>query len=198
MFIAAIVAFCGFQSQRAIDKHEEKVAAYTSPKALAELRELSSISGGNTARDRRHQQREAGRAAMVKAESESLQRMALRERDDQIQRLKFENEMLQDKLHSKRKPARHKPKASPKFTGKFGTFEFDYMDSEGNLSHRLVDINAVEEERFSGYCHEAMAIRTFRVDNVLSSLVNVETGEVEDALAWTLNLYYDHQFAKKH
>lgn len=120
----------------------------------------------------------------VKKEIESLHRMALRERDDQIQRLKFENEILQDQLHSKRKPARHKPKAAPKITGKFGTFEFDYIDAEGNFSHRIVDANAVEEERFSGYCHEARAIRTFRYENVMSDLVNVETGEVMDAELW--------------
>ena len=115
-----------------------------------------------------------------------------RERDDQIQRLKFENEMLQDQLHSKRKPARHKPKAAPKITGKFGTFEFDYIDAEGNFSHRVVDANAIEEERFSGYCHEAGAIRTFRFENVMGDLVNTETGEMLDAELWADGVRRNH------
>ena len=128
----------------------------------------------------------------VNAEVNAIHRMALRERDDQIQRLKFENEMLQDQLHSKRKPARHKPKAAPKITGKFGTFEFDYIDAEGNFSHRVVDANAIEEERFSGYCHEAGAIRTFRFENVMGDLVNTETGEMLDAELWADGVRRNH------
>ena len=159
--VASIVGFCGYLIQRAIDKHEAKISAYESN----ELHKAANKNAGD-------------------AESAALHRMALRERDDKIQRLKFENEMLQDQLHSKRKTAWHKPKAAPKITGKFGTFEFDYIDADGNFSHRIVDANAVEDERFSGYCHEARAIRTFRYKNVMSDLVNLETGEVMDAELW--------------
>lgn len=35
-----------------------------------------------------------------------------------------------------------------------------------------------------GYCHEARTNRTFSFENVMSDLVNVETGEVMDAKLW--------------
>lgn len=63
-----------------------------------------------------------------------------------------------------------------------GSFEIDYINLDGILSRRIIDVRAFV---FSGdgyiqaFCHERRAVRTFKYDGIIG-LVDLETGEVID------------------
>ena len=61
-----------------------------------------------------------------------------------------------------------------------GSFEMDYINLDGVLSRRIIDVRAFV---FSGdgyiqaFCHERRAVRTFKYGGIIG-LVDLETGEV--------------------
>lgn len=61
-----------------------------------------------------------------------------------------------------------------------GSFEMDYINLDGDLSRRIIDVRAFV---FSGdgyiqaFCHERRAVRTFKYGGIIG-LVDLETGEV--------------------
>lgn len=62
--------------------------------------------------------------------------------------------------------------------------EFDYVDARGKRSHRRVDVNAVDGEYLEGFCHEALATRTFVIGRVRGQVTDVSTGEMLPAKKW--------------
>lgn len=62
--------------------------------------------------------------------------------------------------------------------------EFDYVDANGNRSHRRVDVTAVDREYLDGYCHRACDIRTFVIGRVRGKVLVCDTGELLPAKEW--------------
>lgn len=61
------------------------------------------------------------------------------------------------------------------------TVQFDYQDEYGCQSSRLVSVHAITGGYLKGECHDRKAERTFKVDRIVSHIVNVDTGEILSA-----------------
>jgi hypothetical protein len=67
---------------------------------------------------------------------------------------------------------------------KIGTYEFNYQNNDGSISHRTVDVRRIHYSKrdnsgfFTGYCHEQKMERTFRMDRVTGKVIDQDTGEV--------------------
>lgn len=59
-----------------------------------------------------------------------------------------------------------------------GVVEFTYKDAEGDITSRRVTVHAITSTYLKGHCHERGAERTFRLDRIIGSVVNVQTGEI--------------------
>lgn len=62
--------------------------------------------------------------------------------------------------------------------------EFDYVDARGKKSHRRVDVSAVDGEYLEGFCHEALATRTFVIGRVRGKVLDCSTGELLTPKRW--------------
>ncbi len=62
--------------------------------------------------------------------------------------------------------------------------EFDYENASGAESHRTVEVYAVDEAYFEGFCHKALETRTFAISRVIGKVVVHDTGEVLSAWKW--------------
>ncbi|WP_287031367.1 WYL domain-containing protein [Pseudomonas sp. UBA6310] len=80
----------------------------------------------------------------------------------------------------KRKAQKPKPSKSRAMrTGwSMGVVEFTYMDAEGDITNRRVTVHSITGTYLKGHCHERGAERTFRLDRIMGSVVNVQTGEI--------------------
>jgi hypothetical protein len=62
------------------------------------------------------------------------------------------------------------------------TFVFDYRDSHGNETSRVVTVDAIsqsgEKTYLEGLCHTYNEARTFRTDNIIGKLTDRSTGEI--------------------
>jgi len=74
------------------------------------------------------------------------------------------------------------------------TLEFDYTDSNGEQSFRLVDVRQFDEKlgggMIIGFCHHRQATRTFRIDRIGHCIV-YDTGEVVEDLRTFLRREYE-------
>lgn len=61
---------------------------------------------------------------------------------------------------------------------------FDYEDRNGDLSAREVEVSAISDDYFEGWCRERKETRTFRLDRVIGDIVSLETGEIDNPYAW--------------
>lgn len=61
---------------------------------------------------------------------------------------------------------------------------FEYEDRNGDLSMREVEVTAISDEYFEGWCRARKAARTFRLDRVTGDVVSMETGEIDNPYAW--------------
>lgn len=61
---------------------------------------------------------------------------------------------------------------------------FDYEDRNGDLSTREVEVTAISDDYFEGWCRERKGRRTFRLDRVTGDIVSLETGEIDNPYAW--------------
>ncbi|EEO27205.1 WYL domain-containing protein [Oxalobacter paraformigenes] len=66
---------------------------------------------------------------------------------------------------------------------------FTYEDSEGDVSERVVKFRRVEPHEngylyLTGFCHQAWQIRTFRVDRIIDTITDLETGEIIELEEW--------------
>ncbi|WP_082234961.1 hypothetical protein [Halobacillus massiliensis] len=48
------------------------------------------------------------------------------------------------------------------------TLEMIYMDTQGELSYRVIKVVKNEEEFILGYCYDKKKVRSFRKDSILS------------------------------
>jgi hypothetical protein len=69
--------------------------------------------------------------------------------------------------------------------------EFDYVDARRNESHREVDVDAVDAEYFEGFCHTALATRTFVIGRVRGKILDKETGELLPPKRWAAQMRSD-------
>lgn len=61
-----------------------------------------------------------------------------------------------------------------------GSFEMDYINLDGVLSRRIIDVRAFaldDDGYIQAFCHERRAVRTFKYGGIVG-LVDLETGEV--------------------
>ena len=61
---------------------------------------------------------------------------------------------------------------------------FDYEDRNGDPSAREIEVTAISDEYFEGWCRESQGKRTFRLDRVTGDVVSLETGEIDNPYAW--------------
>lgn len=66
---------------------------------------------------------------------------------------------------------------------------FVYENSEGEVTSRMVKFHAIESEGngiwyLNGFCHLAWRLRTFRIDRIIDTIIDIETGEVIDVHDW--------------
>lgn len=66
---------------------------------------------------------------------------------------------------------------------------FTYEDSEGDVSERIVKFRHIEHNEngyfyLTGFCHQAWQIRTFRIDRIIDTITDLETGEIVKAEEW--------------
>lgn len=66
----------------------------------------------------------------------------------------------------------------------FTEIEFDYVDANGDRSHRTVEVWAVDEEYFEGHCHKAYDTRTFVIGRIRGKVTVHDTGEVLPPRQW--------------
>lgn len=69
-------------------------------------------------------------------------------------------------------------------TGSLCEIEFDYENAGGEESHRTVDVHAVDNAYFEGFCHKAMGTRTFAISRIIGKVIVHDTGEVLPARKW--------------
>lgn len=69
-------------------------------------------------------------------------------------------------------------------SGSLCEIEFNYVNGSGESSHRVVEVRAVDNAYFEGFCHKAMATRTFAISRVVGDVVCRDTGEVLRARKW--------------
>lgn len=80
--------------------------------------------------------------------------------------------------------SKHKP------DGEFRNISFEYTDSNGNSTHREVDVKEINEQHLTGYCHSRRQLRTFRLDRIDNSEIVVrDTGELINVYDWIIQLY---------
>lgn len=73
----------------------------------------------------------------------------------------------------------------------FTEIEFSYIDAKGDRSHRTVEVWAVDDEYFEGYCHKACDIRTFVIGRIRGKVLVRETGELLPAKRWAAEAISD-------
>lgn len=66
---------------------------------------------------------------------------------------------------------------------------FTYEDSEGDVSERIVKFRHIEHNEngyfyLTGFCHQAWQVRTFRIDRIIDTITDMETGEIVKAEEW--------------
>ena len=66
---------------------------------------------------------------------------------------------------------------------------FTYEDSEGDVSERIVKFRHIEKHEngyiyLTGFCHQAWQVRTFRIDRIIDTITDLETGEIVKAEEW--------------
>ena len=66
---------------------------------------------------------------------------------------------------------------------------FTYEDSEGDVSERIVKFRHIEHNEngyfyLTGFCHQAWQIRTFRIDRIIDTVTDMETGEIIEVEDW--------------
>lgn len=67
---------------------------------------------------------------------------------------------------------------------------FEYTDSNGNSTHRQVDVKEINEQSITGYCHSRRQLRTFRLDRIENSEIVIrDTGELINVYDWIVQLY---------
>lgn len=66
----------------------------------------------------------------------------------------------------------------------FETITFDYVDAQGERSHRTVDVTAVDDEYLEGFCHMAQAERTFVIGRIRGKVFVDDTAEVVAPKKW--------------
>lgn len=66
----------------------------------------------------------------------------------------------------------------------FETITFDYVDAQGERSHRTVDVTAVDDEYLEGFCHKAQAERTFVIGRIRGKVMVDDTAEVMAPKKW--------------
>jgi len=69
--------------------------------------------------------------------------------------------------------------------------EFDYRDASGNASHRRVEVHSIDDEYFEGFCHKAMATRTFVIGRVRGKVLDRDTGELLPPKKWASGVRND-------
>lgn len=62
--------------------------------------------------------------------------------------------------------------------------EFGYRDGEGNTTRRRVEVEAIDDEYFEGYCHLAGDTRTFVIGRMKGMVTDMDTGEVLPPFVW--------------
>lgn len=73
---------------------------------------------------------------------------------------------------------------SPDGAGAVCDIEFDYVDAKGKPSHRHVSVDAVDKEYLEGFCHTAMATRTFVIGRVRGKILDRDSGELTTPKKW--------------
>ncbi len=82
------------------------------------------------------------------------------------------------------------PISKRKPDGEFRNISFEYTDSNGNSTHREVDVKEINEQHITGYCHSRRQLRTFRLDRIDNSEIVVrDTGELINVYDWIIQLY---------
>lgn len=72
----------------------------------------------------------------------------------------------------------------------FKNISFEYTDSNGNSTHRKVDVKEINEQNITGYCHSRRQLRTFRLDRIENSEIVIrDTGELINVYDWIVQLY---------
>jgi uncharacterized tellurite resistance protein B-like protein len=75
------------------------------------------------------------------------------------------------------------------------TLKLNYRDSAGNITERIVDVKECEttgnQGHLIGFCRMRGAIRTFRIDRIIS-VIDLDTGEVIPALQQWVTDKYKH------
>ncbi len=66
----------------------------------------------------------------------------------------------------------------------FTEIEFDYIDAQGDHSHRTVEVWAVDDEYFEGRCHKAHDTRTFVIGRIRGKVLVHDTGELLAPRRW--------------
>jgi hypothetical protein len=81
---------------------------------------------------------------------------------------------------------RREPKRTrkPRSAEVIDVIRFEYEDRSGDMSAREVEVTAISDEYFEGWCRGRKAARTFRLDRVSGEVVSLETGEIDDPYAW--------------
>ncbi|EME0887375.1 WYL domain-containing protein [Pseudomonas aeruginosa] len=61
---------------------------------------------------------------------------------------------------------------------RLGRVQFTYEDVDGDISFRTVTVHHVTRFYLKGECHSRRAERTFRLDRVIGTLTDCDTGEI--------------------
>lgn len=65
-----------------------------------------------------------------------------------------------------------------------GVVAFNYEDSVGNITDRIVTVHSVSSVYLKGECHDKHAERTFRFERMVGDLTDCGTGEVLPPIKW--------------
>lgn len=76
-------------------------------------------------------------------------------------------------------------------TNTISDIEFDYRDASDNASHRRVEVHSIDDEYFEGFCHKAMATRTFVIGRVRGKVLDRDTGELLPPKKWASGVRND-------
>lgn len=88
----------------------------------------------------------------------------------------------EQKSAGERKESRRTRK--PRRDAVIDVIRFDYEDRNGDPSTREIEVTAISDEYFEGWCRESQGKRTFRLDRVTGDVVSLETGEIDNPYAW--------------
>lgn len=159
---------------------------FTSPPKPATAKPSRVVNHSNPLPPRpTYQPSEADLQAIEQARKQSLQaskRAGEARKKDMKARGEKQSDPLWQEAYNRRsdnKSSNHSLSGEP-----FTEIEFDYLDANGNKSHRTVEVWAIDDEYLEGFCHKANDTRTFVIGRIRGKVLVHDTGEILSPRQW--------------